>query len=238
MASVSLHRWTNRAASQLAMEPPLAGALAAVVGIGLFWILLIWAQLYIFPVMTVRDCGWLRAYQVSLDLAGLEKRDSFLRALIATGLSLTIFGIPAAMALLLQGIGPRDLLISSILEEKTRQEIDRVLSEEERESPRLLDRYFDLLERGRYLDALNGFQMQLMKDPEFVPALRGASLALLKMGNPQARETLERWEKLDPDSQEVAGLLLQREEGRWAEGGDLYEQAQRECTQEIGRGVL
>jgi hypothetical protein len=57
------------------------------------------------------------------------------------------------------------------------------------------------------------------------------------MGNLKARELLERWIAVDELNPEPRRLLVQWNNGRWGERGDLYLAAQAKCTQPIGRGI-
>lgn len=223
-----------------------AGMVGAVVawtlGVGtalaLFWFAVVLPQTYTFPVLTRRDCGWLRAVEASVELLRIEGRTGVAKSLLAFLLFLTGVGIPAAVALLQGALDRRELLLAAILGEKSSRELQDALHREERHLPDALRKYFDLLERGRYLDALNGFQMWLHKHGgEDVTALRGTSLAMLFMGNRRAREFVERWQSLDPQDAEPARLLQEIADGLWKDDGRLFLEAQRRCTQPVGQGV-
>lgn len=216
---------------------PLAITAAAFIWGAVTFVVMLWPQIYLFPIMARRDCGWMTGFDASATLVSMEKGDSFLRGLLALGLILLVLPLPAGVTVLLLAAESRTLVLAAVLGEKTRKEVDEALDERVGARSNHLKKYFDLLEEGRYLDALNGFQMRLMKDREDVQAMEGQSLAYLKMGNPNARESLERWAMLNPEDPRPMDILEELAEGRWSEGGDLLKKAQNECTQQIGRGV-
>jgi hypothetical protein len=201
------------------------------------WLFVVLPQLYVFPILTVRDCGWRRAFNASLDLVRLEGWNAVIKAFTVTVLALSVVGLPAAMALVLAWIDKGELLLSAALGEKSHGQLEAAADEQAGWDPGVLAPQFELLEKGRYLDALNGFQMHLLRHANDPKAWRGQSLAYLYMGHPRARESLERWASLEPESDEAAELLAQLNAGLWREGGALFQAAQQRCTQTVGRGV-
>lgn len=202
-----------------------------------FWLLVFHPLLYVFPILVRRDCGWVHAWDSGLELMKLESREGLLKSAWCFLMIFTVVGVPGALALLLETVERNDLVLSAILGEKTRGEVEAALSEEEEWSDGALRPYHELLERGRYLDALNGFQHYLYRHPLDLDGWRGQSIAYLHMGHPKARESLERWASMDPESEEAAALLGELNSGRWSEGGDRLEDAQRRCTQILGKGI-
>lgn len=221
----------------LRLHPAIAIGVAGIVVLVAGWLLIVWPQVYLLALMTRRDCGWMHGFEGSTALVSLEKGDSLRRALWASLFMVSIVFIPAGIVLLLLGVESRELLVAAVLGEKSRRELDEAMRTEESQSRDALSKYHDLLQKGRYLDALNGFQMHLLREPENVPCLRGASLAMLRMGNPRARELVERWESLAPEDPEAKRILAEVTEGRWRDKGDLFLEADARCTQRIGRGV-
>lgn len=211
--------------------------LSVLFGVLLAWGLLLFPQLYVMPVLVRRDCGWLRAIELSVDLVWLERGEALLKAVAATGLVLTIAGIPAAVCLLVVSLDNHDLLLSAVLGEKTQREIEEDIAREDSSRPERLQKYYNFIEKGRYLDGLNGFQMYLRTNRQNVDAWRGQSIALLHMGNLQARESLEMWSRLADDSTEADALLDELARGLWSEEGVKFKEAQKRCTQHIGQGV-
>ncbi len=201
------------------------------------WIFLLLPQLYVMPVMVRRDCGWMRAVEVSIELLRLEGAGGIAKAILATFMVFTVVGIPGGVHLLVASLDYHDLLLNLILNEKTWREIDEELRESEAERPEALEKFYRSLEAGRYLDALNGFQMYRFSHPNDPSALRGEALALLSLGNPTARDALERWAATDEDPDEANLLLEEWYEGLWDENGPRYQEAKRRSTQEIGEGI-
>ncbi len=205
--------------------------------VALFWFLVVWPQMYIPAVLTTRDCGWLRASEISTTILAIEGAASLKKLIIVTCWSVTIWRLPAAIHLLLRTTQHYDLVISAILNEKSAREVDQTLEEMAAKQPGGLKRAWAALEGGRYLDALNAFQLYQRNHREDIDSLRGESLAMLYIGNPGARERLERWGRLAPDDEEVVRLLSEFRAGLWAEDGAAYQDAQRRSRQEVGRGI-
>lgn len=201
------------------------------------WIMVLLPQMYLFPVLLKRDCGWMRGIEASIHLVALEGREAISKAITATVMALTIVGIPGALHLLVASLDYEDLLLAAILGEKSAREVQEAMVALDSTTPAALKKHFEQLERGRYLDALNGFQMHLRTHRDDVEAQRGEALAFLHMGNPRARESLERWQRLAPDSEEANRLLAEFNAGEWAEKGRRFLEAQARCTQHIGVGV-
>lgn len=215
----------------------IAALIQLTVFLSLTWSMVLFPGMYLFPIMTRRDCGWMKGFGASIQLVRLEGRIALVRFLIATGAALTLVGVPAALAILLAGLDGQDVMLAAILREKSKKELDQALTEEEAGRPAALEKPYKLLEAGRYLDALNGFQMYLRHNRDDLHAIRGESLAMLYMGNLRARESLERWERLEPGNPEAAQLLREFAEGLWKDNGRLFKAADAKCTQRIGRGV-
>jgi hypothetical protein len=213
---------------------PIVGGM---LGLLVVWLVVVFPQQYIFTVLGRRDCGWLRAFNASVELVKLEGAEALLKGVLATILFLTVVGIPAAIHLLLGYPEREEILLAAILGERTFRETEEAISLESVHGPDPLRKHFEELEAGRYLDALNGFQIFRFQHPGDVRALEGEARAMLAMGNLKARELLERWIAVDELNPEPRRLLVQWNNGRWGERGDLYLAAQAKCTQPIGRGI-
>lgn len=219
------------------LSGPLATALSLLSLVVLGWLMVFFPQMYVMAIMVRRDCGWMNAMEVSLRLVELEGREAFAKAMLATLMGSTILGLPGAIYLLLASLDGQELILSKLLSEKTEREIREALGELSATNTGKLAKFYDLLDKGRYLDALNGFQMYLRTHREDADATRGEALAFLHMGNPRARESLERWERLEPENPEATEYLAQLAAGLWAENGEKFLEADRRCTQRIGVGV-
>ena len=216
---------------------PVVAAVAFALFLPLYWLLIVYPQVYVLAILAQRDAGWMRGFEASLALIRLEGRNGLIKALAASAAALTVVGIPFAVALLLATMDRADLLVAAVLNEKTLKEIDDELNQHDASQQSALTKFDDLLARGRYLDALNGYQMYLRAHREDVEAIRGEALAMLHMGNLRALESLERWQRLEPESNEAANLLIEFHEGLWAADGERYLAAQARCTQPVGRGI-
>lgn len=219
------------------IEVLVSGVFALTFFLTLGWLMVFFPQMYVMAIMVRRDCGWMNAMEVSLRLVELEGREAFTKAILATLMGGTIIGLPGAIHLLLASLDGQELILSKLLSEKTEREIREALGELSATNTGKLAKFYDLLEKGRYLDALNGFQMYLRTHREDADATRGEAIAFLHMGNPRARESLERWERLDPNNPEAGEYLAQLAAGLWAEKGEKFLEAEQRCTQRIGVGV-
>jgi hypothetical protein len=200
-------------------------------------VLVLWPQMYTLAILASRDCGWLLASEVGTTLIEIEGITSLRKLLRVLLWSLTIWKLPAAIHLLLATAKHYDLIISRMLNEKSQREIEEVLRGGEAERPANLARAWKALEAGRYLDALNAFQIHQHNNRADVDSLKGEAMALLFMGNPNARERLERWERLAPDDPEATRLVAELNAGLWSANGAKLAEAMKRCTQTIGRGV-
>lgn len=201
------------------------------------WFAVLLPQLYVFPVLTRRDCGWSRAVDASFELVHLDGLESLANGALFTVLALTGVGIPGAVHFLLCRLDRQELLLAAILGEKSPKEVEELLAKAEEGASEALVRPNHLLEKGRYLDALNAFQLYRFNNPRDPQGLRGEALAMLMMGHVKAREVLERWASEDPESLEAASRLAEFQAGEWGPTGTRFLEAQRRCTQPVGRGV-
>lgn len=234
LAGFAIADWLRREAQVAAL---VSAGMATGACLLLYWLLVILPQIYTLAIMLRRDCGWFNAVNASLTIVDLDGATGIARAFLATVLCLTIVGIPAGVFLLVSTLDYQNLLLAAILGEKTGKEIESELTDLKARSTSTLEKHFAAMDAGRYLDALNGFQMHLMKDREDPMAMRGEALAYLRLGNPRAREALERWLRASPENPEANRLLKEWYEGEWSESGGKYLEAQARCTQHIGEGV-
>jgi hypothetical protein len=209
----------------------------SLVSLFLSWVIIFYPLSYMLLVLSYRDCGWMMALEAATELMRIDGVRGVLRVLVVTLLFCSVLGIPMALCLLDTTMDRRLLLLLGLLKEKTWKEVDDAMNGEERERPTALDKFYQALDKGRYLDGLNGFQIYLIKNPLDVNALRGECFAYLRIGNPRSRESLERWASLEPDNPDPTLLLEELEQGLWSEHGQKFLQAQEKCTQKIGRGI-
>ncbi len=215
-------------------------ALSIVTGVVLLWGVMLLPLQWAVPLMAEHDCGWLRALEASTRLFGLDVQRCVGLGLPSFLLSLTGVGLPVSAGILMEGLRDFGPIVPLLLKERTERQTRALLKEEGDVAarPKAVQKGYDLLERGRYLDAVNSFQMILMKQFGQPDALRGEALGMLAMGNAgSARERLERWQRLEPDNPEPAQLLKELKAGLWSEGGERYVKAQERCTQVIGKGL-
>lgn len=218
------------------LPPAGAAALAAAAFLFFFWLLVFHPLVYLFAILVRRDCGWIHAWDAAWELTRLESRGGLTKSAWCFLMIFSLVGIPGALALLLETAERYDLVLSAVLGEKTRAELDAALSEAEEWNHDVLQPFHDLIARGRYLDALNGFQQFLYRHPQDLEGWRGQTLAYLHMGHPKGRESLERWHSMEPESEEAAQLLQEYYSGLWSEGGERLAAAQSRCTQPLGQG--
>ncbi|MEQ8821744.1 MAG: tetratricopeptide repeat protein [Sumerlaeia bacterium] len=234
---------------------------AMIVGLALgavgFWVIVLFPAQWAMPLLAQHDCGWVRAIEASTRLVAIERGRAFGVALIANLLGLSLLGRPAGHLFKLLSLEGLDPLLALLLKEKTPVEARAAWAElreaeefEEEDGggggrppasrrPAQLERGFDLLlHQGRYLDALNVFQMFRRDHPRDSDALHGETLALLHMGNIfAAQERLERWRTAHPGDARAERLMDDIAAGRWDEDGPLYREAQRRNSQPVGRGI-
>ncbi|MBI1293048.1 hypothetical protein GC173_17710 [bacterium] len=219
-------------------EALIWSSVAALTAVGvLAWVIVFLPQMYVFAILSRRDCGWSRAFDASMELVQLEGIEALLKAVLVTIFSVTIVGIPAAIHLLVCGLDRQDTLLAAILGEKSRREIEEALARTATDTPEALAKPTELLEKGRYLDALNGFQLYRFNNPQDARAMRGEALAMLAMGHVKGREVLERWASEEPDNPEAAETLREFNAGLWGPDGARFLEAKARCTQPLGRGV-
>lgn len=219
-------------ASLISSDPPVVAALTITLSGLLLWLLVALPQMFVFAVFTVRDCGWMGALESSTALLGFEGPGGLHRALLATLWSLTLVRAPAAIHLTLQVLDGREELLAALLREKPLSMAFGKVLEGLSNEPEALKRPFAAMEAGRYLEALNAFQIYLRKNRHDLHAIRGECLALLRVGNYRsAREKIEAWANLEPASDEPPRLLREIAEGRWSEGGDLRRHADSRRTE-------
>jgi tetratricopeptide (TPR) repeat protein len=129
-------------------------------------------------------------------------------------------------------------LVCSLLRERPQRDILREISDYQPAQESALRSADDFLAEGRYLDALNQYQMFYFKNPMHTGALERIVAAQLHIGNRQkAREALERLLILDPENEEARRRLEEVQQGRWSEEGDLFQAAQQRNKQVLGKGV-
>ena len=221
-----------------AMAPAwLAVCFGAVVALVFTWLLVILPHAFVLPILAGHDCGWMRAIEASIGLLRMEGSDGVLKALLATAGAVSVVGLPYSIHLLAATLDYQRAIVAALLREKTLKELEQAVTEIASDAPGALRKPTLALEAGRYLDALNGFQMHLRAHREEPTALRGQALAYLRLGHPKAREALEFWQRNDPDSPEATQCLEELAAGQWGENGRLYQEAQRRSTQKIGVGT-
>jgi tetratricopeptide (TPR) repeat protein len=218
--------------------PMLEEAVQVGIGAGLgalaLWFLLFLPHLYVLPLFLKRECAWTDALEASAILLSLDPWRSVALGLAVTMRFLTVWRIPSALLLLDLALEGRNELVAAVMHEKPLREAHESLSTAQATRAGALVKPYELLEAGRYLDALNQFQIYRRRNREDPDALRGECLALLALGNARgAREKLEWWERLDPDNEEPSRILNEVAQGRWDEGGDLWAEAQARATQRI-----
>ncbi len=221
-------------ASLLTGDPAAVAGLTLALTCFLMWLLVALPQMFVFAVFTVRDCGWMGALEASTALLGFEGSGGMRRALTATLWTMSLLRAPAAIHLTLQVLDGRDELLAALLREKPLAMAFGKVLEGLSNEPEALKRPFASMEAGRYLEALNAFQIYLRRNRNDLHATRGECLALLRVGNHRsAREKIEAWANLDPASDEPPRLLREIAEGRWSEGGDLRRQADSKRTEAV-----
>jgi hypothetical protein len=207
-------------------------------GIGGLWMLSV-PLVYLFAIMSVRDAGWLSAAEASLGLTSFRRHPTLQTALYEWMMSLTVFYWPAAMWLLLELVHREMPLLSVWLRERRVEDVRKDLENKASRHPEALMGAYQLLEAGRYLDALNAFQIAYAKDYQYTAALEGIVIAQLRIGNMiKGREAVERLLSLDPSHENAIRIMSEIQRGLWSEGGQLFEQARQRCTQHLGRGVM
>jgi hypothetical protein len=220
---------------------PREAALACAIlpAVAAHFVVATWAGGWTLAVMADHDCGWLRSFEVStrlalsFGLAGLA--DALLSGLLRIGRLST-----AVAWVRLERVDRARTLIDFVLGAKSLREVRAAAAEVDAasEAPLLVRRGNGALAEGRYLDAVNAFQMFLATEPEHLMALRGEARGLLALGSlHEARSRLERWGRLAPDDPEPGRLLGELDEGLWSEGGACALECARRATQHIGRGL-
>jgi len=212
----------------------LAGvALGAFAGWGFLW-----CAMYTFPVMAVRDPGWLSALEASIGLTVLRRGPSLRAGLYATGLAATVVYWPAALWMLVDFVEDQLLLVCVLLREKDPREAKKDLEEQAPALEEALHQADQVFQKGRYLDALNAYQMYYYKNPLSLVALEGIARAQLAIGNRQkAKEALERLLVIDGTHPGGVRMMTELQEGKWDAQGPLFIEAQRRCTQHLGKGL-
>ncbi|MBX3727897.1 MAG: hypothetical protein KF858_01830, partial [Candidatus Sumerlaeia bacterium] len=162
------------------------------------WVLVVVPATWVLPILVDRDCGWIRALIASTALCGVRPLRTLEVSLLATAMGATVVLLPGAAALLVAARREVDPLVSLLLGERAlrdvRSDIEAMVVASNRVRPAVLTRAYNALEAGRYLEALNGFQMFLLQNFGHPDAVRGEVLSLLHLGNTGVgRERLERW---------------------------------------------
>lgn len=218
--------------------PMLEEAARAAIGIGagalVLWFALFLPHLYVLPLFLKRECAWTDALEASAILLSLDPGRSVGLGAAVTMRFLTVWRIPAALLLLDLSLEGRNELVAALMGEKPLRDARESLTTSQATRSGALIKPYELLEAGRYLDALNQFQIYRRRNREDPDALRGECLAMLALGHARgAREKLEWWERLDPENEEPSRILNELAQGRWDEGGDLWAEAQARATQKI-----
>lgn len=214
----------------------LAAVLAAMVVLWLGAVLLV---LYMPALFCYRDAGWAQTFEANFLLLWLERGKALRKALRASFWMLTIVRIPAAVALVLSTLDRKGELIAALMEEKPLKDAIFAVKDAIAARPTALEKPYQLLEEGRYLDALNLFQMFLRRNRTELRAVRGECIALLMLGNVYtARDRVEVWINLAPDDHEPQQVLEEIRAGLWSETGEKYREAKSRSIQEIGQGVI
>lgn len=207
-------------------------------GLGGLWLLSM-PLVYLFAVMSVRDAGWLSAAEASVGLTSFRRRSTFQTALGASMMGLTVYYWPAALWMVLEIVQREMPLLSVWLRERRVEDVRKDLEQQASQHPAALQGAYQLLEAGRYLDALNAFQIAYAKDYQYAAALEGIVIAQLRIGNLiKGREAVERLLALDPTHENATRIMSEIQRGLWTEGGELHEQARQRCTQVLGRGIM
>lgn len=225
--------------AELRSIPNAAGyAFVAALLAAVAYFLLFLPQLFVFSIFCRRDCGWAGAIESSVAFVLLYRQEALSIAWRTALWPLTIMRLPAAITLNLSCFDTMEPVLAVVLREKSVLAARDSMRDEIAKRPQALEKAYAMLEAGRYLDALNAFQMHRHSNRGDVEALRGESLALLYIGDRiLARERLELWQRADPDSREHAVLIEELARGEWEDGQPKYEAAQQRCTQKLGRGV-
>lgn len=217
---------------------PVGARMGLWLGLGGLWMLSV-PLVYLFTIMSVRDAGWLSAAEASLGLTSFRRRSTFQTAANAWMMSVTIYYWPAALWLLLELVHREMPLLSVWLRERRVEDVRKDLEQQASQHPAALQGAYQLLDSGRYLDALNAFQIAYAKDYQYAAALEGIVMAQLRIGNMiKGREAVERLLSLDPSHENAIRIMSEIQRGLWSEGGQLFEQARQRCTQHLGRGVM
>ncbi|MDK2970677.1 MAG: hypothetical protein PWP23_432 [Candidatus Sumerlaeota bacterium] len=237
-AGYAIHGWLIAAGT----APWQAFGTAVLAVLLMTWSLVIVPCQWVIPMMVEHDCGWVRGVAASAALTGVERLRAYRLGAAALMLGSTVVLLPAAAALMLlalEELGPLvGLVLGEMHERNVRASVNAISVEKAIDRPKALQRAYAALDQGRYLDAVNGFQMFLHKNFGHLDALRGECLSFLALGNTaMARERLERWMRLDVENPEPIRLYRELMDGRWSEGGDLYAAAQARCVQDPGKGV-
>ncbi len=191
-----------------------------------------------FGVLASRDPGWLSALEASIGVTLFRHREMITTALYVTLLAGSVVYWPAAIWFILILVEDQLPLVCSLLRERPQRDILREISDYQPAQEHALRSADDFLTEGRYLDALNQYQMFYFKNPLHTGALARIVAAQLHIGNRQkAREALERLLVLDPENEEARRRLEEVQQGRWNEDGDLFQEARRRNKQVLGKGV-
>ncbi len=194
--------------------------------------------IFTFAVMAIRDPGWLSAVEASIGVAVFRRRETFKTAAYATSLATSVYYWPVAIWMALDIIEQQELLVTVLLRERRPEDVARQIGEMTPAREGSLRRADQFLRNGRFLDALNLYQMVAFKDPMEARALEGIARAQLHIGNRlKAKEALERLLMLDSTHEAGVRMMTELQTGLWNEGGELFEEAKRRCTQALGKGV-
>lgn len=191
-----------------------------------------------FALLALRDPGWLSAAEAGVGMLRIRPRESMNLAIRGLTMLLTVYRWPAMLWMVLEFAEDQMPVLSVLLREKRPEDIEKQLNQDAPARSIALQGAFRTLEQGRYLDALNQFQIAYSKNIHLTDALEGVAMAQARIGNVlKAREAIERILAADPLHARAAQLMSEIHEGLWNEGGALFEEAHQKCKQPLGRGV-
>jgi len=206
-------------------------------GAAVAWVLFM-SAMFTFPVLAVRDPGWLSGVEASIGMLVLRRGVTWRAGLRATLLAASIYYWPAAIWMLLDFVDDQILLLSVLLRERDPRDVLKELDAQAPAQEGALRNADDLFQAGRYLDSLNLYQIFSYKNPTNLQGLEGIARAQLSIGNRQkAKEVLERLLMIEPMHPGGVRMMAEYQQGLWDDQGPLFREAHERCTQQLGKGV-